>query len=91
MDPFLYPCNSTLGHCCRESLVSQIRGFDGELGLSTYNLGDPAGDPVRRRFDRIVRKMGVTGGSLNLRVTEELSDHRKPFTDQQSATGEGMP
>ena len=60
------------------------------IRLSRY-VGNAARDAVGRRLDGIVGEMSVTGGGLNLRVTKELSDHRKPFADQQSAAGEAVP
>ena len=32
--------------------------------------------------------MCISRGCLNLGITEKLSDHRKPFADQQSSTGD---
>ena len=44
-------------------------------------------NPVGGSFQRIVRKVRVSSGCFHLVMTEQFSDHRKPFPDQKTAAG----
>ena len=68
-----------------EGSVSRV-----EVPLSRH-LSDSARDAVRGGLDRIVGKMRIPGSGLDLSMSEQLSDHRQTFSDEQTATGKGMP
>ena len=57
---------------------------------SHADFGYSARYPIGSGFDRIVSEMGVTGGSLDLGVSEQFSDHGQTLADQQPAAGEGL-
>ncbi len=55
------------------------------------DLGDPARNPVRGRLHGVVGQVRIARGRRHPVVAKELADHRKSFTDQQTATGEAVP
>ena len=60
-----------------------------EVPLSRH-LSDSVRDAVRGGLDRIVGKMRIPGSGLDLSMSEQLSDHRQTFSDEQTATGKGV-
>ena len=86
-DPFGNPDRvPNLGHAGR----SDARCVLTRRATSPGHLGNSVCNTVRSGLDWIVGKVCISRGCLNLGMTEKLSYHRKPFSDQQSSTGEGM-
>ena len=52
---------------------------------------DASGDPRRGVLDRIPGEVCVTRGHLDLRVTQEFSNHREAFAEREGPTGVRMP
>ena len=58
--------------------------------MLTANLGDPACDAISCRFDGVVGEMSVSGGGLDLGVSEQLPNHGQTLADQQPTAGEAV-
>ena len=54
---------------------------------SVCDLGNPQCDSVGRGLQRIVGEMRIPSSCVHMIMAQQFSDHRKPFSNQQSTTG----
>ena len=63
------------------------RALESAKGISARDLGNPQRDSVCCRLQGVICQMRIPSGCVHMIVTQQLSDHRKPFSNQQSTTG----